>query len=205
MVIFQSHFLEERVIKLEEDFKEKFEFISNLIDDLETTLRHTVEQLKPQELTSRAALLEEYNRLLKYKDRLKGIDANVQASEEASNWLDRNRKQLVNYAKLEILDDKYKARKISKHTVQLFCQDLDFYLRWAGHYLRLASPPKDMPKGVIALVMPSQIYIEAFKFIRNEKISTTVGLSGRAVVMLRSFINRFLIKRDLELDATAYE
>lgn len=205
MVILQSSFLEDRVFKLEKDFKEKFESISILIDDLEGSLRRAIEQLKPQELDTRVALLEEYNRLLKYKDELKAIDVDVQASEEASNWLDKNRQPLIKYVRSQIFDDDFKLRRFSnlqasREVIQLFCQDLDFYLRWIGHYLRMACPPKEMPKGVIALVLPLEIYIEAFRLIRNDKVSMSSGLSERAVTMLRSSINRFLIKRQLELD-----
>ncbi|MEM9814800.1 MAG: hypothetical protein AAF827_00065 [Cyanobacteria bacterium P01_D01_bin.6] len=205
-VYFQNNLFEERILRLEEDFRSKFRSISALIDDLEISLKRTIDELQPEELARRVDILEEYKRISEYKEELESIDEDSQACEEASRWLDRNRKQLIGYVVENIFDDKYSLKRfkevqVSAEAAKLFCQDIDSYFRWLGHYLRMGITPEDMPRGVISLALPSQIYMEAFKLVRNDKVSMNCGLSGRAITMLTSYINKFLIKRDLDLDA----
>jgi hypothetical protein len=204
--ILQNQFLEDRVNKLENDFREKFDGISILVDNLESSLKQKIDQLQPEDLHNRFTLLEEYSLIQKYKEELDSIDEDSQACEEASRWLDKNRNHLINYAFKHIFSKNYQLKQftgihVDKETAQLFCQDLDSYFRWIGHYLHMATPPKEIPSGVIRLCLPKEMYIEVFKIIRDDKLSTTSGLSERAVIMLTSSINRFLIKRKLELDA----
>lgn len=191
--------------RLEEDFKEKFNSISLLVNSLEISLKQMIDQLHPEELENRVALLEEYRRVLEYKEELESIDDDIQACEEAADWLDRNRKQLISYAIEQIFCDGYRLRKfggirIEQEVAKFFCQDLDSYFRWIGHYLRMGTDPEEIPKGVISLVLPPQIYLETFQIIRNDRVAVGYGLSERAVVMLTSYINKFLMKRDLDLD-----
>jgi hypothetical protein len=151
-------------------------------------------------------LLEKYNLVQQYKEELESIDEDSQACEEASKWLDKNRKQLISYALGHIFNSDYQLKQFSnvqasRETAQSFQQDLDAYLRWLGHYLHMGTPPADMPKGVIRLGLPKETYIFAFVTIRNDRIAPSFGLSELATAMLTSYINRFLIKRSLEIDA----
>jgi hypothetical protein len=200
--ILQSHFFEERIFKLESDFKSKFNGIAILICNLENSLKQTIDKLQPEELTSRVSLLEEYHLVQKYKNELVSIDEDTKACEEASEWLSQNRPSLINYVLGHIFDHDHRLRqfseiKVSRESIRSFAQDLDSYLQWIGHYLGLASPPKEMPNGVLNLNLPRELYVEAFKTIRNDKISMDSGLSKRSVIMLKSSINRFLINRKL--------
>jgi hypothetical protein len=204
--VLQSQFLEDRVNKLENDFREKLDGISILVDNLESSLKQKMDQLQPEDLHSRVTLLEEYNLVQKYKEALDSIDEDSQACEEASRWLDKNRNHLINYAFKHVFNRNYQLKQfaginVDKETVQLFYQDLDSYFRWIGHYLHMATPPKEIPSGVIRLCLPKEMYTEVFKIIRDDKVLITSGLSERAVIMLTSSINRFLIKRKIELDA----
>jgi hypothetical protein len=206
IVIQNNKYLEERVLKLEETFREKFDSISILVEALENSLKHTIEQLKPEDVSDRLALLEEYSRIQQYRDELVEIDRDVRASEEAANWFDKNRRQLISYAQGHIFSDSYTLKRfakvqVSREIINLFCQDLDSYFRWIGHHLRMGTTPREMPKGIIALVLPPEIYTEAFKIVKEDRVLTKFGLSARAVTMLRSSINRFLIKRNLKLDS----
>lgn len=198
--------MEERVLRLENDFRQKFDSLSVLVNGLESSLKYAIDRLKPDDLSNRLALVEEYNRIQQYRDELEAIDKDVRASEEAANWLDKNRAQLINYARGHIFCKNYTLNKFTKPTVNQelinsFCQDLDSYFRWIAHHLRMGTRPQNLASGVIELLLPPDTYIEAFKIIRNNKVLETFGLSKRAVTMLRSSINRFLIKRKLEFDS----
>ena len=209
-VFYRNDLFEDRIRKLEEDFRNKFKSISTLVNDLESSLKRTIDELQPEELSRRVNLLEDYNRILTYKEELESIDEDIQACEEASDWLDKNRKQLISYVVGNIFSDGYRLKKfngvqVSKEAAKLFCQDLDSYFRWLGHYLRMGTDPEEIPSGVVSLTLPPQIYIEAFQLIRNDRVSMSFGLSTRAVTMLTSYINKFLIKRKLDLDAPRRE
>lgn len=129
----------------------------------------------------------------------------MQASKEAANWLNKNRKELLQYVRTETFTEDYRLRsyshiQVNEEEIRLFCQDLNFYLRWIVHYLAQGLKPRDMPKGVITLALEQKIYIEAFLLIRNKKVGPNTDLSKEAHEMLLSYINRFLIKQDLKRD-----
>lgn len=207
-VIFQNQLFEERITKLEKDFHSKFSSLSDLVDSIESSFQEAINNLNSDELDIRLSILEAQNRLRYYKEELNEIDEDAKASEEAADWLDIHRQELIHYAKESTFDThlnelkKFAGIQVSVEKIQLFCRDLDFYLRWIGHYLKMCTPPDRMPKGVIVLVLPPEIYLDAFKLISSNRISTSFGLSENAVIMLKSSIYRFLIKRDLKQDAS---
>ena len=170
-------------------------------------MRQSIEKLLPEEVNARLLLLEEFKQLGEYENSLKFIDDKMRTSVEASVWLFERRKELVEYVRDNLFGENFELKSfkglvVSSDQVNQFCQDIDFYLLWIGHHLSLGRNPTIMPKGIIVLALPTDIYIEAFKLIRNNKASTKFGLSEEAVTRLRSYINRFLIKRELQLDAS---
>jgi hypothetical protein len=167
----------------------------------------SLEKLRPEEVNARLLLLEEFKQLGEYETSLKFIDNKMRTSVEASIWLFERRKELVWYVRNNLFGENFELKTfkgvvVSLDQVDQFCQDIDFYLLWIGHNLSLGRTPTSMPKGIIVLALPTDIYIEAFKLIRNNKVSTKFGLSEEAVTRLRSYINRFLIKRKLQLDTS---
>lgn len=204
----ENRFLEQRVTKLQKDFlgfQDKFNDVVTIVEKLKDQVRHNLEKLPPEELSTRLELLEEFKRLVEYEASLKAIDEKMRASVEASVWLFERRRELVLFVRDNIIGGNselksFKGVVVSLEQVNQFCQDIDFYLLWIGQSLAMGQKPTSMPKGIITLALPTDIYREAFKLIRNNKVSTQYGLSERAVSMLRSYINRFLIKRQLQLD-----
>jgi hypothetical protein len=188
-------------------FQDKFNEVVAIVEKLKDQVRQSIDKLRPEEVNARLVLLEEFRRLTEYEASLKSIDNTYKASEEASVWLFERRKELVGYARDNVIGENfelksYKGVVVSSEQVSQFCQDIDFYLLWIGHGLAMGRDPNStpMPKGIIVLPIPTDIYIEAFKVIRNNKVSAKFGLSEKAVTVLRSYINRFLIKRQLRLD-----
>jgi hypothetical protein len=188
-------------------FQDKFNEVVAIVEKLKDQVRQSIDKLRPEEVNARLVLLEEFRRLTEYEASLKSIDNTYKASEEASVWLFERRKELVGYARDNVIGENfelksYKGVVVSSEQVSQFCQDIDFYLLWIGHGLAMGGDPNStpMPKGIIVLPIPTDIYIEAFKVIRNNKVSAKFGLSEKAVTVLRSYINRFLIKRQLRLD-----
>jgi len=206
----ENRFLEQRVAKIQKDFlnfQDKFNNVVAIVEKLKNQVRQSLDKLRPEEVNARLVLLEEFQRLTEYEASLKSIDNTYKASEEASVWLFERRKELVEYVRDNIIGENlelksYKGVIVSTEQVSQFCQDIDFYFLWIGHGLAMGRDPNStpMPKGIIILPLPTEIYIEAFKLIRNNKVSINFGLSEKAVVILRSYINRFLIKRQLRLD-----
>ena len=206
-VIFENQILEDRIFKLESKFQGKFDSLKFLIESLERSILETVNQQNPGDINQQKFLLEEEERLRRYKATMDEIDEDVQASEEAADWLDKHREELIDYARQYTFENGYHKRQqsgeegVSANVVLAFCEDLNFYLRWIAHYLRMMTPPSRMPRGVIKLVLPIDAYLDAFKLISSNKVKVQPNLSERAAVMLKSSIYRFLIKRDLEKDA----
>ena len=205
-VIFENQILEDRISQLESKFQDKFDSLKFLIESLEKSILETVNQQSPGDTSQQKSLREEQERLRRYKATMDEIDEDVQASEAAANWLDKHREELIEYARQYTFESGYHKRQqanegVSASVVLAFCEDLSFYLRWIAHYLRMMTPPSRMPRGVIKLVLPVDAYLDAFKLISSNQVKVQPNLSERAVVMLKSSIYRFLIKRDLEQDA----
>jgi hypothetical protein len=204
-VIFDSFILEDRLKRLEQEVRKNFDAVRSFVADLEVEVSK-LKKLESLDPTKLIALIEQSRLLEEYKQELDSIDNSMQASEQASFWLEKNRRNLVLYTRDNMFNRDYSLRNFAnsytnQQTVQLFCQDINLYLRWIGHYLHMSMVPQEMPKGVIGYVLPSEIYIEAFKLVRNKISVKTSGLKAESVTMLRSYINRFLIKRDLRIDA----
>lgn len=206
----ENRFLEQRVTKLQKDFlgfQDKFNDVVTIVEKLKDQVLRSLEKLHPEEVSKKLELLEEFKRLVEYEASLKAIDEKMRASEEASIWLFERRKELVLFVRDNIIGENselnsFKGVVVSSEQVNQFCQDIAFYLLWIGQSLAMGQTPISMPKGIITLALPTDVYREAFKLIRNNKVSTQYGLSERAVIMLRSYINRFLIKRQLQLDVS---
>lgn len=206
-IIYRDQWLEDKVLQIEKDLlgvQNKFGSVKLLVERLERGLDQVLEKM-PEGAESRLALLEEKNLLLEYKNTLQSISVKHQASIEASNWLNTHRKFLVDYAKSNLFQRSgtskmFDGLRVSRETIQTFCNDLDFYLLWIAHHLRMGTTPKEVPRGTIALVLPSQFYVKAFNLISNDKISMDVDLSEKAFKILKKYVNRFLIKRSLEMD-----
>lgn len=60
--------------------------------------------------------------------------------------------------------------------------------------MAIGDAPTPLPNGVISFVLPPVAYLEVFKFIRNQIISTKNGLSEEAVVEAQGYFDRFLIE-----------
>ena len=204
---FQNDLLEKRLSSLEQDFRLKFKYVDALVVRFEKNLEETISHLNPNEISRRLSLLEEQSLLREYKESLAEVDEAVQASEEAADWLKAHRGDLIFYAREHLFNADFNELKkisgipISKRTLQLLCRDLDFYLQWIASYLRMLKPPDNMPSGIIQLVLPIDVYLDAFKLM-SARVKVEPSLSGGGTEMLRSSIYRFLIKRDLSQDTS---
>jgi hypothetical protein len=83
---------------------------------------------------------------------------------------------------------------LAPQRIEQFSKDIELYLKWIGHYMAIGDAPTPLPNGVISFVLPPVAYLEVFKFIRNQIISTKNGLSEEAVVEAQGYFDRFLIE-----------
>jgi hypothetical protein len=205
----------ERMDKLDSniiDVSEKYTNLRQSMRSLRLFVDRFIEELPPETKLA-ASLIEERKLLGTLEESFKAADQHLKDSIEAATWLGQNRSHLV----LSIRDSFFRSdgQVISwdnlpinslvvtnQEIIQVFCQDLDFYLIWIEQHLRAGSTPKQMRQGAVALILPMEVYIGAFKAIfKYAEREAANTLSSQAVYRLKLYISRFLIKRDIALDA----
>ncbi len=152
-----------------------------------------------QEYLDKAEHFDEVERIFTYRGEIEEIEQAYKACKEASIWLSHKRVELVEAARNLIVDNKIKLEErdqvaIPLEQIERFCESINIYLLWIEHHIAKGSVPTPLPQGLIALALPTSIYVQVFEFIRNHKISTDHDLSSTAVVELKGYFNRFLIK-----------
>jgi uncharacterized protein YjbI with pentapeptide repeats len=178
-----------------EEFKN---FVREEAQSLGTEENSTISQLFKRYL-DKAECLEQVELVFAYRQEIEEIEQAYKACKEASIWLSNKRAELVEEARNLILEDKVKREDTDTAAVPLeqlerFCQSVNIYLLWIENHTAKGSVPTPLPKGVIALALPANDYVKAFKFIRDYKISNENSLSKAAIKELRGYFNRFIIK-----------
>lgn len=84
---------------------------------------------------------------------------------------------------------------------QHLLQDINVYFVWIGHHLLNGTIPRNFPKGALSRNFQPTVYQQIFLIVRNEYIAPEKsGLSAEAANRLASYINLYLLERDLMLD-----
>jgi hypothetical protein len=182
---------------LKEDHASQFESVTRLIQGLEESLSSLAEESK-----SKFNTLEMLKQVHDFKSRLAQVDSKSKSCITAANWLDINRNELIDIACQGLFDNQFKFRKsthveISQLGYSQFRQDLDIYLKWISHYLKLSMNPRKFRNDLVFLPIEYGFYQQAFGLIVNSEPISNADISDEAYTMLVSYINRFLIDREL--------
>lgn len=189
------------------DLQNQFGTLSTVIEELQKSTEDRLSNIPEQANdTDRQDLLKDLDDLRDYQRRLSTIQTRHRDCLEAGSWLSKKRepliRQVINDVKHNLVKTKIGQYLSNPTFVRQFFDDIDVYIRWIGHHLVNGTEPEDFPKGLISLIVPSEIYRQVFLEIRNNHIAPSKsGLSTDAANMLASYINIYLLERDITADA----
>lgn len=191
------------VLELQSRFSQLSTIINELQESTEERLNNLTEQNDKQE---KSHLLKELDDLRDYQQRLSTIQRRHQDCLEAGTWLSNNRislvQQIVSHMQHHFRPNDFAENSFNKISTDQFADDIDVYIRWIGHHLINGTEPDDFPKGLLHLSLPINLYRETFLILRDHYIAPSAsGLSAHAANMLASYINLYLLKRDITADA----
>ena len=196
----ESKILEQRIAKIESTFHRKFNSVSAILKQFDLRLRQLISQSK--NVDELRLLVEEQILLQEWMNQIGNIDQKIRDSEEGANWLDKSRVVLIDAAEALIFSEGHlpPSLKITKEEVDVFCRDLDSYLRWISYFMRMGRKPKEMWSGVVLLPFPNFVYNQAFSIILNNELMDSTDLSQKSRQIVKSYISRFLLNRNFDSD-----
>lgn len=141
----------EKIRKYEEslraEFKDKFDQVSLLVDDLRACIERQLTGGVPKDDPTILRLLDELQSILGKENRLKEISEDLEFCYEGSIWLQQNRSRLARYAKEYIFEQQGLSGFLGEATSKLgfgeverrFFQDVETYIAWISIYLKAGT------------------------------------------------------------------
>lgn len=194
--------------RLTAQFREEFEQISSLISELREQIERQLMATAPESKEKIRDLLSQLQRLADHNSTLESIDEDCSYCLYAAGWLSSQKRSLVRYAVSRtfapgIAIEPLQSRRFRniQDLEKRFAMDIEIYLDWLLTYLRSGLVPRDFDKALVNLDFPGQVYKEAFSSILTDLLHPeAISLSVNSTEMLGTYIDRFLIKEDNELN-----
>jgi hypothetical protein len=196
----ETKILEQRLVKIESTFHQKFNSVSSILKQFDSRLKQLIS--KSKDVDELRLLVEEQILLQEWMNQINGIDEKIRDSEAGANWLDRNRELLIDDVMNSMFSENHLPPNIDvkQEKIDVFCRDLDSYLRWISYFMRAGRKPKDMWSGVVLLSFPSYVYNQAFSMMLKNGLIDSTNLSQKSRQIVRSYISRFLLNRNFVSD-----
>lgn len=198
-----------------DDFQERLEQVSEIINELERKVRERTTDFSLAEAgkDELVDLVIEIKQVLCYQSRLEEIRNLQTQCFEAALWLRKNQEDLSKWVTEEIFSGSEsidnlineETKTFSEYILkQNFTRDIDYYLSWIQNSLQHGLNPRELKPGKAFIQLSPTFYRQAFKAIMNEKIvpNNNNGLSIEAAEMLEMYIERWLLNRDFNADTS---
>ncbi|MBF2063655.1 MAG: hypothetical protein IGS39_04375 [Calothrix sp. C42_A2020_038] len=189
--------LEDRVNQLQKefrDFQQKYEKILNAFEKFRNIALEQLENLSPDNIDTKIALTELLTKTLQYQLEFESANNALKACQEAAEWLSANRSKLVLDAQNFIKSyEKVVELEVSSKKINDICKVIDCYLFWIGNEMAIGRTPNNIPED-IPIVLPKEIYVKAFEFIKHKISVDTHDLPKESISYLITYLTRFIIQ-----------
>ena len=200
----------------EKEFRDKLENVAMIASELRVQIQEKLSTNSPKDKDTILRLLNELQSAIGHEYAIESIKDELKLYVEASSWLSENMSILAHDITNKVFTQK-KFRKTernrkreqlstSERLRENFRKDIELYLKWISAYMSSGkTPPKKYDRSLffetLNLDFISEIYKEAFRAINYELIDPDVsGLDIDVANIIASYINRFLIERNLDRD-----
>lgn len=205
IVYLKNDILEDRINKLQEDFldfQQRFKDVIIVFEKFRSVILSKIDSLNTEDINTKLELLDLVEKSFKYQARIESINDSLSACQTASLWLAGKRKQLVLDVQ-RFLINKVEAGEfsevVSPEQIMQFCKNIDLYLFWIGNKMAIGRTPEQLPQVNISRSLSVDVYIEAFEFIKNQRIYKSPDLPQKSVKKLKTYLKRFIIDALLSL------
>lgn len=201
---------QEKILK--EQFQEKLDAIASLVEELREGIYRALDSVAFGNTERIKDLLDQLAGLAGVEADFEQIQRNRKYYYEAAAWLDENMNILVQYSiNHAFIGRDYPPYYDSKNAFivrnsearQSFGEDIKAYFAWIKLHLLTTTIPRNFDKKHVKLFFQDDVYKNAFTKIKYDAIGSAHNsgeLSAMASQVLIRYINRFLLKRDIDSD-----
>jgi len=196
---------------LENEFQEKLKDITNVVIELRAQVEDKLSTKSQKDEATIFNLLDRLQSLVGYEGEINSIHKDLEIHKRAALWLHSNAAIIAHkvtntiFSKrtLPELRESYSGKRdlLSGEITKHFRSDLQLSLAWICAYIDSGTYPREFDKslsGEFYLELKTQIYKEAFNIITHDLLDPDVsGLTVDEAEVIASYINRFLIRKEL--------
>jgi hypothetical protein len=195
---------------LRAEFQKDLDHAKSLLKEIRRKLEERLDIKPLKEKYELLKLIDELQSLLRHEITLESIENDSVFEHEATIWLIKNKSYIEQYVVSKIFSKKLLFTHLRKkrhghlsidELRERFRNDVSHYMYWIKSYLQAGRTPVNFNKKLVYLDFVSDIYREAFVYITDELLDPDVSeLSIDAAETIASYINQFLIRRNLDSD-----